>query len=303
MSDRAVATRHPCGITAIVVAYRRLEQTLVTLERLKACDPPPAEILLHVDGGEGECAAAIAAAHPDVRMILSAENVGPGGGRNKLVQASASPVVASFDDDSYPIDRDYFRRLASLFKQYPEATVVSAAVFHLDEPIQADTTSAAWVSDFAGGACAYRRDEFLAVGGYVPLTVAYGMEEVDFAIRLYERGGRVLHSPWLRVFHDTDRARHADPSVTAGSIANLALLTYLRYPHVLWPLGLGQCLRRIVWSALNGRTRGIAKGLLRVPSQLRKYRGFRGRVPVKSVLAYLALRRRPIAVGLPGNSA
>ena len=60
------------------------------------------------------------------------------------------------------------------------------------------------------GACVYRRSAFLEAGGYVPLPVAYGMEEVDLALRLHSRGGKILTTPWLRVFHNTDLKRHAE---------------------------------------------------------------------------------------------
>ncbi len=38
---------------------------------------------------------AITERHPKVRVILSQNNVGPGGGRNKLIQAAQHEFVAS----------------------------------------------------------------------------------------------------------------------------------------------------------------------------------------------------------------
>ena len=102
----------------------------------------------------------------------------------------------------------------------------------------------------------------------MPLRDAYNMEEVDFALRLHARGGKVLGTQWLRVFHDTDRARHADPAVTAASIANLALLAFLRYPVHLWTIGAAQCANRIQW------------------------------LPSAAIRSYFALRRQPIPVPL-----
>ncbi|HEX6283959.1 MAG TPA: glycosyltransferase, partial [Pyrinomonadaceae bacterium] len=79
-------------IAAIVTAYERIEQTLSTLRVLKNCQPPPAEILVHVDGNRVQCAEAIRTAFPDVRVLLSRERVGPGGGRNKLMAAAESDL-------------------------------------------------------------------------------------------------------------------------------------------------------------------------------------------------------------------
>jgi GT2 family glycosyltransferase len=284
-------------VTAVVTAYQRVEQTLATLASLEQCSPAPAEILVHVDGNEQRCADAIRQAHPAVRVLVSEGHVGPGGGRNRLLAEAANDLVASFDDDSYPIDRDYFARLAGVFDRFPDAAVVSAQITHHGQQTGADAKVAEWVSDFSGCGCAYRRQRFLSIGGYVPLVTAYGMEEVDFALQLHAQGGRVLHTPWLRVYHDTDLARHADAEVTSASIANLALLTYLRYPATMWGVGAIQCVNRVVWLLGHGRRRGVLQGIARVPALLRKHRAARRVVSAGALRSYLRLRRQPVAVG------
>src|SRR5687767_11565608 len=166
--------RSTTNVTAIVTAYRRMEEVLNTLRILQQCDPAPAEILVHVDGGEYAVAEKIRGAFPDVRIIVSDERVGPGGGRNKLIDAAGHPIVASFDDDSYPLDRDFFARLEQLFVEFPEASIVDSHVYHLNQAIEPDADRSEWVADFSGGGCAYRRTRFLETGGYVSLTAAYG---------------------------------------------------------------------------------------------------------------------------------
>ena len=283
-------------ISAIVTAYQRIEQTLVTLEKLRDCRPTPEEILVHVDGNQQRCEAAIRSVFPQVQILRSDTCIGPGGGRNKLVAAATRDIVASFDDDSFPLDADYFARVMTLFETFPGASILCAAVYHQGELLKPDSRLAAWVSDFAGGACTYRRSIFLATSGYVPLQVAYGMEEVDLALRLHAQGGRILQTSWLRVFHDTDLRRHANPEVTAGSVANTALLAYLRYPPSLWILGAGQCLNRVLWLMRHGRWRGILCGLIRIPAHLRIHRRYRQTISAGVVRSYLALRRAPVII-------
>jgi GT2 family glycosyltransferase len=285
-------------ISAIVTAYERIEQTLATLRVIRSCTPPPDEVLVHVDANRRDCEQAICKAFPDVRVLVSKDQVGPGGGRNKLVDAAKFDLVASFDDDSYPIDSDYFARAAQLFEQFPEAAVICAAIYQVGEAIGLDERSAEWTADFSGAACIYQRQAFLDAGGYVPLPVAYGMEEVDLAIRLHWRGARILTTRWLRVFHNTNLAHHADPRVTAGSIANLALLAYLRYPVTLWGIGIGQCANRLLWLLRHGRHRGILKGVTMIPAHLWSNHRYRLPVSAGAVRSYLALRRAPIAQSL-----
>ena len=286
------------GISAIVTAYERVDQTLATLQIIQSCTPAPDEVLVHVDADQGECERAIREAFPNVRILCSVERIGPGGGRNKLMSATQFEFVASFDDDSYPLDHDYFARALKLFKRFPDASIICAALYHVGEAIGLDKRSAQWSADFSGGACIYRRSAFLDAGGYVPLPVAYGMEEVDLAIRLHSRGGKTLTTPWLRVFHNTDLKRHGDPRVTAGSIANLALLAYLRYPVSLWAIGVGQCANRLLWLLRHGRRRGILKGVTMIPAHLWTNHRYRLPVSKRAVRSYLALRRTPVAVNL-----
>lgn len=286
------------GISAIVTAYERIDQTLATLRVIQSCVPAPDEVLVHVDANQVKCEDAIRKSFQDVRVLRSSDQVGPGGGRNKLINAAQFEFVASFDDDSYPIDSDYFARARNVFDRFPEASVIGAALYHIGESIGLDAFCAQWTADFRGGACVFRRSAFLEAGGYVPLPVAYGMEEVDLAIRFHSRGGRILTTPWLRVFHNTDLKRHGDPRVTAGSIANLALLAYLRYPVSLWGIGVGQCANRLLWLLRHGRRRGILKGLTMIPAHLRANHRYRLPVSNTAVRSYLALRRTPVTVEL-----
>jgi len=281
-------------VTAIVTGHRRVDDLLSTLRILSECDPAPAEILVHVDGGERGTAAAVNRAYPSIHVVVSPERVGPGGGRNRLLAIAAHPLVASFDDDSYPVDSDYFARVVRVFEEFPDAAIIDAQVFHLNEAIAPDRRAAMWVADFSGGACAYRRDWFLKTGGYLPLPLAYGMEEVDLGLRVHAMGGRVLRSSWLRVFHNTDLARHALPEVTSASVANLALLTYLRYPVALWIVGAGQILNRVQWLMRHGRRAGIVSGLIHIPAHLAHHRHYRQPLPMATVQSFLSLRRQPV---------
>lgn len=281
----------PINITAIVTAYNRIGQTLETLRRIRQCDPFPDELIVHVDGQQAVCAEAIRNACPCAKVITSSESVGPGGGRNKLIAASRNELVASFDDDSYPVDLDYFRRVRTLSDRFPEACILGAAIYHRGEAIAPANDNARWAADFVGCGCVYRRSMFLNTSGYVPLPTAYGMEEVDLALRLLASGKKILNSTYLRVYHATELQHHREPRVVSASIANLALLAFLRYPIPLWPLGMAQCLNRIRWLVLHKRFGGILSGIFMIPSHLWLRRHLRRPLDRSAVQSYRELRR------------
>ena len=280
-------------VTAIVAAWNRIPETLETLRRICECSPAASEIIVHIDGKRHSCKTAIATSFPNVRLLISEQIIGPGGARNRMVEAAGEEIIASFDDDSCPIDRDYFQRVCLIFENFPEVSVIGAAVYERNITVKADARTASYASDFIGCGCAYRRAAFLAAGGYVPLPVAYGMEEVDLALRLHARGHQILRTQWLRVFHDTNLKRHADPKITAASIANLALVAYLRYPVSLWCVGLLQMIRRTVWLIRARRFQGVVCGWFSVPKLLLQYRSYRAKLPLSAITAHLKMRRMP----------
>lgn len=291
-------SRDTAPVTAIVTAFDRIDSTLTTLRTIRDCRPAPAEVLVHVDGGRVACAEALRAARLADRVLVSDARVGPGGGRNRLVAAAGYGIVASFDDDSWPLDREYFSRMITLFARHPDAAVVVADLYHPGETRRPAEDRASWTADFVNGACGFRKEAYLTVGGLLPLVVAYGMEEADLALRLHAGGFRVLHSHWLRVEHDSDRSHHLQPEITAASIANLALLAALRYPVTLWPAGVWQVCRRVGWLVTHGRRRGIGGGLAAIPRLVAANWDRRAPLDAQAVRSYFRLRRAPLDAGI-----
>jgi len=284
-----------CNVTAIIPTYNRPHALLTALEKIIACEPAPEEIIVHIDGDDKITESAIySSPFQQVKILRSQTQVGPGGGRNRALTAAKHEIVASFDDDSFPIDSDYFARLIHLFDTFPEAAVIGATIYHQNEPIQPDQLEAAWTVNFVGCGCAYRKSAFLQTTGYVPLAVAYDMEEVDLSLRLHDMGWRILHGAWLRVLHNTALEHHQNPKITAASITNRALLAYLRYPTGFWWFGAVQCLNRIVWLMRHQRFAGIVAGLFNIPKIIYQHRYQRQAVSAQSLESYLYLRRHGI---------
>ena len=97
-----------------IPTFARGSRLITTLDRLAACDPPPAEVIVHIDKSDGELERELVVRFPAVRLLSSRENVGPGGGRHRCIQASAQPFFVSFDDDSWPLDSNFLARPAIL---------------------------------------------------------------------------------------------------------------------------------------------------------------------------------------------
>ena len=96
-------------VTVIIPTYNRGVAVISVLEKIQECDPKPAEMWVHVDSADGILEGELTRRFPNVGVLTSAGRLGPGGGRHRCLLACKSPYAVSFDDDSYPVDADFFR--------------------------------------------------------------------------------------------------------------------------------------------------------------------------------------------------
>ena len=282
--------------SVVIPTFNRPESLSKCLEKLLNCDPLPQEILVHVDAGDLTTEPKLKPIFGDqVTWLHSTTNQGPGGGRNKLIKAAKYPIIASFDDDSWPISPNYFQVALDTFTRYPQAAVISAQEIRRNsqsnQPNQLESDRVQEVSCFQNCACLIRKEAFMQTAGYIPLRYAYGMEEADVALQILDKGWQIIEVPDLQVFHDTQLEHHASPEVNAAHIANTALLAYLRYPVSYSVLGILQVLNRLRYACSQGRWHGILKGLLLIPKLFYKYRNQRKPVTSQTIQSSRKLAR------------
>ena len=286
-------------ISVALPGCRRSEQLRVTLTRLQACVPPPAEILVHLDGNDPGLRALVAGEFPQVRLLHSDELIGPGGARNRLMHEARCVWVAHFDDDSYPEDGDFFARAWQLISRYPETAVLAATILPLDS---ADPQGLWLQASFIGCGHLMNRDWFLRTRGYLPLPVAYNLEEVDVSLQLHELGGRCLQSGELRVFHDHMPPVRENEDTQVAMMINTILFPLLRYPLPVLPQAFGSILRRLLRLALRGEGRVIMRSLWELPAAMHRYLPLRAPVRTAIAWSWLVLRRHPFRVSCVRSS-
>ena len=274
-------------ISAVVTACRRTRRLATTLQALNHCDPPPAEILVHVDGGDPEVIRTLRETCPEAQVLVSTEPLGPGGARHRLINAATQPWVASFDDDARPLTRDFFSQATACLTQFPQAAVLSATA----TPKDWERPAPRHIGVYTGFACVFNQAWFQRTAGFVPLPFAYCMEEVDLCLQLHALGGQVLECPTLRVEHE------ADPPVDSvafhsRALANIALFWFLRCPVSMSGRAVYQILRRCLW-LLATCPGAILPGLALVPGHLRHHAHRRAPVSAAALRDWLRLCRHP----------
>jgi len=278
-------------VSVIIPTYGRGDAVLQTLKRVYACRPMPAEVWVHIDGGDDRLAALLTREYPAVHVLASAVRLGPGGGRDRCLKVCTAPYAVSFDDDSYPFDADFFAVAFELLNDNPRAAVVNAGIWHRNQPVRPRTARLTPCVTFTGCGHIIRLSAYRGVRGYLPRPVAYGMEEGDLALQLFAADWTMLESEQLRVFHDTELRHHDSPEIVAGTAANVALFAFLNYPIVLWSWGLIQLGNFIGYCLCAGRRNGLLDGLLRIPGDCYRHRAYRRPVALATAIRFLRLRR------------
>src|SRR5207302_6228378 len=134
-----------------------------------------------------------------------------------------TPLAVSFDDDSYPVDSDFFATVERLFLQNPCTALLEANVWHRSEPELPRATSLTPIPNYVGCGYAVRLDVYREMRGHLDRPVGYAMEELDLSLQLFVSGYQMMRAGGLRVFHDTDLHHHGSSEITSGSIMNVAL--------------------------------------------------------------------------------
>src|SRR5262249_21052057 len=159
-------------VAVIIPTYNRGMSVLSVLEKIQGCDPKPAEIWVHIDLGNVILERELNRRFNEVRVLTSPTRLGPGGGRHRCLLACNTPYAVSFDDDSYPVDSDFFSLVERLFSEYSKVAIFGASIWHRGEPAKVRTESLMPFPSYVGCGCAIRLAAYRNVSGYLPRPVA-----------------------------------------------------------------------------------------------------------------------------------
>src|SRR5207248_9228011 len=140
--------------------------------RVDACLPKPAEVWVHIDLANGTLERELNRRFPNVTVLTSPVRLGPGGGRHRCLTACSSPYAVSFDDDSFPVDSDFFFQVERLFSEHPQAAIFGASIWERQEPAKPRTSSVDLVASYVGCGHAIRLAAYRQVRGYLPRPYA-----------------------------------------------------------------------------------------------------------------------------------
>lgn len=197
-------------ISVMITTRDRCEELRRTLEILFELQAPADEVLVCADGCSDGSSEMMRQQFPNCILLENEVARGSVFSRDRLLRAASGDVVASFDDDSYPLEKDFFARVGQLFAEHDDAAVIAfPEVRNGDEAAQPNKTSSSpphLVSAYANCAAAMRRDVYLRSQGF-PVFFTHMYEEPDYALQCYALGYVVRFEPSLRVRHHVSAAQ------------------------------------------------------------------------------------------------
>ncbi len=194
----------------VVPVHRRSDAFTRCLAALRTLDPAPDELIVVVDGDDGEVAAE--AAEAGARVVVQTPNAGPAVARNTGAARAHSDVVFFIDAD-VTAPPDAVRRVAEAFVEDPD---LAAVIGSYDDRPPGDTLAAQYTNlrhhfvhqraksegwTFWGACGAIRREVFAAAGGFDEDYVTPSIEDIELGYRLKAGGHRIRVSRDLQVTH------------------------------------------------------------------------------------------------------
>lgn len=220
-------------VLVAVLSFNKRDRILECLASLERRLPPPGPVVVFDNGSTDGSQSAIRAAHPDVDLVCSDENLGAIRGRNAAFAHAAArhrfDYVLFLDDDA-AVAEDAVALLVDALDRAPEAAIACGKT-HVD--LDSDVLMSAGIRvrlgrarchdrgagekdrgqldedaevDACGGfAMMVRRPVFEALDGFDPVFDPYGWEDVDLCLRARRLGHRTRYVHRARFAHKGTR--------------------------------------------------------------------------------------------------
>ena len=206
------------SVSVVIPVYNGAATLPAGLRALQRQTHPPDEVIVVDDGstdGSAGVARGLGTLHGSPVHVISQPNAGPAAARNRGATAAQGDVLLFTDADCVPAPA----WVKCMVAAFADPDVVGAkGVYRTRQRelvarfVQAEyedrydrmrpLTAIDFVDTYSAG---YRRDVFLASGGFDTSFPTASVEDQEFSFRLAEAGHRLVFVPDAQVFHIHDR--------------------------------------------------------------------------------------------------
>ncbi len=290
--------------SVVVPTYNGLRHMAGVLGALQQQTFADCEVIVVDDASSDVTAQWVAENHPWVRLIVNRRNIGFAASCNTGAAAARGRYVVLLNNDTEPAGT-WLAELARTIAAHPDAAIVASKLLLYDRRDTLHTTgdmlgtdgiprnrgvweqdrgqydSAGEIFSGCGGASAYRKDVWQALGGFDEDFWMY-LEDVDLGFRAQLLGCAAVFAPEARVYHrlsqsggDTLASYYVGRNTIWLIAKNMPRSLLLRNAPQIIASQLRvalDALRSWRGEAAQARLRGQWAGLLGLPQQLAKRR-------------------------------
>lgn len=272
-------------LSFIIITHNRCEKLRRCLTSLLSQQAIGEHEVLVLDNGSSDgTAAMLSREFASIQCIISGDNLGVGGGRNRAAQQARGQWLVFIDDDAYFPHAQaalalegYCRKAGADDAAFnmailaPDGALFRAYLPRFDKTPPEDGAHCACLMS---GACALRAEVFRELGGFWPLLNPYGFEDRDLIFRLLAAGYHARYARRAALVHDKAEDVQLNPRWAAYMMPHHSWVALRHLPrrYVLsyalhgWPYFAYKALR-----AKQGRAllRGFARFIRHLPEVLR----------------------------------
>jgi GT2 family glycosyltransferase len=191
-------------ISVMITTRNRSGDLKHTLKSLIEMECGPDEILVTPDGCTDDTVEMLNRDFPQCRVFANDVPSGSVASRDRMIRQAAGDIIVSLDDDSYPADSAFFKRLSELFSQHPNAAVITFSELRdggmYSTGLRTPGSRGHYVSAYPNCAAAMKRVVYLQQPGF-PKFFEHMYEETDYALQCYADGYSVWFEPSLTIRH------------------------------------------------------------------------------------------------------
>lgn len=280
-------------VVVVMLTVNQRAKTLRCLKSLEEVTEPQCQIVLWDNGSVDETAEAVGAAYPHVFVHTHPTNLGAAEGRNRAADLATREFNAShlvFLDNDMVVTPGFLLPLLAPFAERGDRLAqTSSKIRFLDEPDRLGDAGGSKIRFWLGstkpvgyreldhgqhdlprecipptGSMAVRADVFKEVGGFDTRFDPYGMEDLDFSLRVAKAGYYALYVPESVVYHESKPPEDRPAEVYGRNRARNWLLLMNRHASIpekagFVCIGLPLITLRLFLKLITGRGGGLSK--------------------------------------------
>lgn len=212
-------------VTIVTINYNQLGLTCELLESLRRVTYPAVEVIVVDNNSMENPTAVISEKFPEVKLIVSRENLGFAGGNNLGIAASHGDYLLFLNNDT-EVDPGFLEPLVNFFEKNPQAGAASSKILYFNSGDTIQYAGSSRIDPFTGrskrigylekdnGQYSTIKETDLAHGaammvprrvinkvGMMPEFFFLYYEEVDWCESIKKAGYRIYVVPGSKVYH------------------------------------------------------------------------------------------------------